>query len=270
MGGGIGTNINGPSLIRVPNWIEKPLGRYYLYFAHHKGTYIRLAYADRLEGPWTTYEPGTLKLEDSYCVKHVASPDVHVDDQRRRIRMYYHGPVGVAQMTKVAISQDGIKFTARPENLGISYFRVFRWGGYHYAVAFGGVVYRSKDGLSDFEKGPVVFDASMRHSAVKLDGDRLSVFYSRIGGCPERILLTRVDLSPDWRDWAPSCPVPVLEPTTEYEGAGLPLEPSEVGWAPKPVRQLRDPAIFCEDDRTYLLYSIAGESGIAIAEIMED
>ena len=32
---------------------------------------------------------------------------------------------------------------------------------------------------------------------------------------------------------------------------------------------LRDPAIFSEDDRTYLLYSVAGESGIAIAEISE-
>ena len=27
----MGSNINGPSLIRVPAWIENPLGRYYLY-----------------------------------------------------------------------------------------------------------------------------------------------------------------------------------------------------------------------------------------------
>ncbi len=44
----IGTNIQGPSMIRVPNWIDSPLGKYYLYFADHKGSYIRLAYADRL------------------------------------------------------------------------------------------------------------------------------------------------------------------------------------------------------------------------------
>src|ERR1035441_4007062 len=31
----LGDNINGPSLIRVPNWVDHPLGRYYLYFAHH-------------------------------------------------------------------------------------------------------------------------------------------------------------------------------------------------------------------------------------------
>ena len=33
------------------------------------------------------------------------------------------------------------------------------------------------------------------------------------------------------------------------------------------VNQLRDPAIFEEDGRIYLLYSVAGESGIAIAEL---
>jgi hypothetical protein len=31
----LGENINGPSLILVPSWVERPLGRYYLYFAHH-------------------------------------------------------------------------------------------------------------------------------------------------------------------------------------------------------------------------------------------
>ncbi len=52
---GIGINIQGPSLIRVPAWIPNPLGRYYLYFADHKGSYIRLAYADELAGPWTIH-----------------------------------------------------------------------------------------------------------------------------------------------------------------------------------------------------------------------
>ena len=27
------SNINGPSLVRVPEWVENPLGKYYLYFA---------------------------------------------------------------------------------------------------------------------------------------------------------------------------------------------------------------------------------------------
>ena len=56
----IGVNIQGPSLIKVPEWIENPLGKYYLYFADHKGLYIRLAYADELAGPWNIYAPGTV------------------------------------------------------------------------------------------------------------------------------------------------------------------------------------------------------------------
>lgn len=53
----VGDNINGPSVIRVPSWLPKPLGPYYVYFAHHSGTCIRLADADDLEGPWSIYAP---------------------------------------------------------------------------------------------------------------------------------------------------------------------------------------------------------------------
>lgn len=40
------------------------------------------------------------------------------------------------------------------------------------------------------------------------------------------------------------------------------------GLATRPVRQLRDPAIYTEGNRHYLLYSVAGESGIAIASLV--
>ena len=100
-----------------------------------------------------------------------------------------------------------------------------------------------------------------------VQGDRLSVYYSRIGDSPERILVSHIALSPDWKKWKASTPVLVIAPEKDYEGAGLPLEPSKMDAAPGKVRQLRDPAIFHEDGRTYLLYSIAGESGIAIARL---
>ena len=58
----IGTNIQGPSVIRAPAWLADPLGRYLCYFADHKGSFIRLAYADAIEGPWTIHEPGSLRL----------------------------------------------------------------------------------------------------------------------------------------------------------------------------------------------------------------
>jgi hypothetical protein len=266
----MGANINGPSLIRVPGWLENPLGRYYLYFAHHQGQYIRLAYADRLEGPWTTHEPGTLQLEETPFQKHVASPDVHVDDEKHEIRMYCHGPVPEGgQKSRVALSVDGIHFTCRAEVLGSSYFRVCRRGNYYYALGMPGIFYRSRDGLSNFEQGPTLFTKNMRHTALKLDGDVLSVFYSNAYDCPERILLSQIELTPDWVNWSASEPVTALEPEAKYEGVNLPLTPSKSGWSPVPVRQLRDPGIYREGAKTYLLYSVAGEQGIAIAEIRE-
>ena len=67
--------------------------------------------------------------------------------------------------------------------------------------------------------------------------------------------------------WRASKAVEVLRPETAWEGADLPLEPSIRGPTMKPANQLRDPAIFREGDRTYLLYAIAGEHGLAIAEL---
>jgi hypothetical protein len=61
----IGVNIQGPSMIWVPDWSRNRLGDYYLYFADHKGSYIRLAYADHPAGPWTIHAPGSLHLAQS-------------------------------------------------------------------------------------------------------------------------------------------------------------------------------------------------------------
>ena len=264
----IGSNINGPSLTQVPEWLPNPLGKYYLYFAHHKGRFIRLAYAEKLGGPWEIYEPGTLKLGDSFCQDHIASPDVHVDNEKHEIRMYYHGVVASGrQETKVGISQNGIDFRCSQEGLGNPYFRVFRGGGHYYALGKPGIFYRSRDGLTGFEKGPVLFDKNMRHSALKLNGNTLYVFYSHITDVPERILLATVELTPDWMRWRERDAVTVLEPETDYEGADLATEPSVGDWAPERVRQLRDPAIYEEGEDTYMLYSVAGEHGIAIAKL---
>ena len=273
----LGTNINGPSLIRVPDWAAHPHGRTYLYFAHHEGTFIRLAYADRVTGPWKVHEPGALKLAEApACVDHIASPDVHVDAAGREIRMYFHCPTDPAdaensQRTFLATSTDGLHFVPRKTALGPYYFRVFEWGGYRYAIARAGIFLRSRDGASEFEQGPALFgeDPSrvLRHAAVDRRGDTLWVYYSRLGDTPERILVSRIHLTPDWMTWRASAPEDVIGPVEEYEGGHLPLKPSEFSLATERVRQLRDPAIFREGARTYLLYSIAGESGLAMAEL---
>ena len=326
----MGSNVNGPSLIRVPDWIEEPLGRYYLYFADHKGAYIRLACADTLAGPWRMHTPGTLALEAShfaterpdparvsegvrrdaanaieqdYLHPHIASPDVHADHDRREIRMYYHGMLEDGeQRTRVAVSTDGIGFEARPEILGNSYFRVFRHHGWHYALVMPGELRRSRDGLTGFERrpptrslgdsaarnrgrseqrrrraknnlvpygpGPTLFCPEMRHAALRHAGDALDVFWSRVGDAPESILHSRIRLDGDWTTWRDEGDRVVLAPERAWEGAGEPVEPSMRGEINRLVRQLRDPCVYEEDGRTYLLYCGGGESGIGIAEVL--
>ncbi len=281
----MGSNIQGPSLIRVPDWVENPLGQYYLYFADHRGEYIRMAYADTVTGPWTVYTPGTLTLENSYfpttcppCSQtsgredaplyaHIASPDVHVREDLRQIVMYLHGRDVGQQLTRLALSNDGIHFQGEPEVLGRPYFRVIEHGDYYYALAMPGVFYRSRDGLTDFEEGPQFFNADMRHSALLIRDNTLYVFWTQAGHAPERILLTTIEMTGDWHDWQPSELVEVLRPERDWEGALLPIAASARGHIDERVNQLRDPAIFEEDGQVYLLYSVAGESGIAIAQI---
>ena len=280
----MGGNIQGPSLIKVPDWVENPLGEYYLYFADHRGEYIRMAYAESVTGPWTVYSPGTLKLEDSYfpatcppcslapgqnaaLYAHIASPDVHVSNETQQIIMYVHGRDVGPQVTRVATSSDGIHFIGHPEILGRPYFRAFQHDNFTYALAMPGVMYRSSNGLSDFEEGPSLFSPDMRHSALLKRADRLFVFWTERNDAPERIWMAHIDLSANWHTWIRSEPVEVLRPEFPWEGADLPIETSQGGAINVPVNQLRDPAIYEEDGRVYLLYAVAGERGIALAEV---
>lgn len=124
-----GTNLNGPSPVALPDWLPvdrraDPAARYYLYFAHHGGLFIRMAWAAHVEGPYRLFnlEPpadapdapagasdvppgrGVLDLtlgEDAQSLRfdngvevrgHIASPDVHLDHANRRFILYFHGP----------------------------------------------------------------------------------------------------------------------------------------------------------------------------------
>ncbi len=280
----MGSNIQGPSLIRVPEWVQNPLGKYYLYFAEHRGEYIRLAYADSVAGPWTIHTPGTLTLEDSHfpttcppcsvpvgsaapAYAHIASPDVHVREDRQEIVMYIHGREPEVQVTRVAVSKDGLNFEAYPEILGRPYFRVFEHGDYYYGLAMPGHLYRSRDGITDFEEGPRFFNDNMRHSALLIRDNVLYVFWTQVGKAPEAIMVSAITMSGDWTQWTESETREVLRPEHSWEGADLPLTPSVRGDITVRANQLRDPAIFEENGEVYLLYSVAGESGIALARV---
>ena len=199
---------------------------------------------------------------------HIASPDVHVDAENKTIVMYFHGLEGLGQqVTRMATSTDGVDFVAHPAILSKSYLRAFRHKGQTFALVMPGQIYRFKDTELSLDEGPLLFNRNMRHAALLKRGDTLLVFWSQVGDVPERILLSTIDLSVDWKQWKETDAVEVLRPGRDWEGANAPLEPSVRSVAYGHVNQLRDPAIYCEGDRIYLLYSVAGESGIGIAEV---
>ena len=303
----LGDNTNGPSVLRVPPWVKQPLGRYYMYFAHHKGAYIRLAYANSLSGPWTIYEPGVLNVRDTIFYRpqpdplnspttlytHVASPEVFVDEVNKQIVMYVHGmwtdgkqwPAepsaaqqwirnnGYAQYTQTAVSPSGVDFQTLPGiSLKTSYLRVFRWNGDYYGMARLGVLSKAKDPLAPFTLGPNPFDpgpyaARVRHVALIVRGNMLYVFFSAIGDAPERILLSTITLDGDWRNWKASAPVEVLTPREPYECVDLPPAPSKAGESEGPERALRDPGLLEDGGKIILFYSVCGEQGIGAADV---
>jgi hypothetical protein len=270
LSGEIGRNINGPSLIRVPDWVEGALGTYYLYFADHGGQYIRLAYADDLAGPWTIYGPGVLHMDEALGRAHIASPDVHIYEEDAQIRLYFHQPApeaqrGLGQVSYVALSGNGLDFSVQPQILGQFYFRVFQHDSWHYAFAKG-ISYRSRDGLANFVEGNTYLPRC-RHTAVWVEGETLHLLYTRTQDRPESILYTCADLRADWLEWTFAEAELLLEPQFDWEGANCPLEASREGKVMHNVNQLRDPAIYREGEDLYLLYSVAGESGIAIAKL---
>jgi hypothetical protein len=303
----IGDNVNGPTVIRVPPWVKAPLGRYYMYFAHHQGKFIRLAYSDAIGGPWKIYEPGVLHVRDTLFHReqpdppnspksfytHVASPEIYVDPTTNKILMWFHGwwtnnerwPLGsvtaayawarergYGQFTQVAESNDGLHFEVRKPVTRDSYLRVFRWQDYFYGMMRLGRLARSRDPLAEFELGANPFRDTLyrdrvRHVALLRRGPSLHMFFSAIGDSPERILMSTIDLRESWATWKASIPIEVLQPETDYECVSMPSVPSEIGDIEGRARQLRDPAVFEENGRAWLFYSICGEQGIAVAEL---
>lgn len=263
-------NINGPSVIRVPEWVDQPLGRYYMYFAHHRGSFIRMAYADDVEGPWTIHSGGVLDLEDTPALDHIASPDVHVDDAAGTIRMFFHSVDDTTtwkQTTYLAESSDGLDFVSHDEPKGLPYLRAFELNDRWWAIAKkrggpGGVLLQASGADGPFTDGPLFLEG-MRHGAVLVTDGGVDVVFSRIGDAPERLLITTIEPERMWdTPYEPEIRE-LLTAERDYEGADLPVGASAVGEETGPVHALRDPHVFRDEERTYLFYSIAGEYGIA-------
>ncbi len=279
-----GANINIPSIIRIPDWVEQPLGRYYLYFSCHiKPRYIRLAIADHIEGPWRIHQDGVLHASKVPSIgDHIYAPDVHIDHEKKLILMYCHAhSQGKKEMSAfVATSKNGIDFEVLTDLADTFYFRAFSHQDVWYALSKGGRLFRSSDGLSAFTPGPDLFpivpgnnktygmEGSIRHVSIEVFAEYADIYYTRIGDAPEIILKSRLDLMGDWRKWRAGPPQEVMRSEFDWEGANQPVVPSMYGKTPHPVHQLRDPEIFKDHDGArYLLYAVAGEHGIGLARL---
>ena len=277
-----------------------PSANYYLYFADHSGDEIKMAWASEVAGPYTLYapnngvlsinRPNTFNINGDKVVpatstlgfgNHIASPDVHWDAENSRFIMFFHGFEFVRlgngvwdktdQKTFIASSADGLDFndSFAPRTVGPSYMRVFDWNGGRYASSFHTmrVSQDPDDWFADFsvvtnEHGSM---ASARHTALQVAGDDLYVFFTRKGDAPERILMSRIRYEGDPNDWIVGAPAEILRPTEVWEGSEEPIVASTAGGTTDFVNQLRDPYFFTDfDGEEYLLYSVAGEQGIAI------
>ena len=302
----LGGNVNGPTVIRVPDWVERPLGRYYMYFANHRDVFIRLAYADAPAGPWKIHEPGVWHVRDSSLYRpqpdsarfggfntHFASPEIFIDNANRRIVLWAHGwytngehwptepkaaqqwanEKGYGQFTQGAVSPDGLRFTGQPAITKESYIRVFQRGGELLGMSRLGVLLRAPNPLTSFTVGPSAFRDTaygsnrVRHVALVPRGDRLHVLFTAIGDAPESLMHATIDMTREWKDWRVSTPQLVMRPETDYECANLPVAPSAVGDIFEPARQIRDPHVLEDGGKTYLFYVLCGEQGVAGAEI---
>jgi hypothetical protein len=125
-----------PSVVATAGRFKNPLGRYYLYYAPHNAPGgICLAYADKLEGPWTEYAANPVisrEWKPHYKVSHVSGPHALWSDEERQLLLYFHGE---NPDTRLATSADGIHFTYDsvvvstrlfPRLSEASYARVFR------------------------------------------------------------------------------------------------------------------------------------------------
>jgi hypothetical protein len=267
-------NINGPTVIKVPKWVQNPLGKYYLYFSNHTGTNIKLAYSNNIEGPWSLYSQGSLSLKEASCEGHVASPDILIDNDKQEIVMYYHGDTEEGQKTFYAVSKNGINFKSEPNPQGSFYFRVFKYLNDYYAIAKNqnkdAIIYKSKTGKNDFKP---IFNIlpNSRHTSVLIENDYLYIFYTNIGEAPEQIYYCKIKLDKDINNWEVEEVSSILKPTFKFEGANTPLNKSLPGsstirWK-RPVNEVRDPFIFKDLDRLYIFYTVEGELGIGLAEI---
>ena len=228
--------------------------------------YIRMAYSNKIIGPYTIYEKGVLNIKNSPGKDHVASPDVHVDSKNKIITMYYHTCFNEGQYTLESFSNDGIFFKSHNIILGSYYFRVFKFKNQLYSIAKGvknyGEIYKKVN-----NEWKIIYKKlikNIRHTAILVEDNIIYLFYSLIGELQESIYCCVLDID----NFMVTNNYKLIKPSLDYEGFNFPKEKSKIGMEKKFVNQVRDPGIFINKNDKYLLYSVSGEKGIAIAKFI--
>ncbi len=194
-----------PAVIRIPSWVTEkadPRANYYMYYGDHNGKkHIPMKWAANIDGPWTDYNccggsstgvfGGNIdSFRNGY--KHIAHPDVWVDNDKQEIVLFFHaktktvGAQGQNHSQFVARSPNGLDFNdASTTNYGTpgygphmvtlnngatvdmpiasNYMRVFRktntppladdW----YAVSKRGVIEKAPDANNPYAPNPAVY-----------------------------------------------------------------------------------------------------------------
>lgn len=126
-----------PSVIATGLGWEKPMAKYYMYYAPHDAPGgICLALADHPEGPWREYPHNPVighEWSPHYQVSHVCSPHAIWNPDEGRLFLYFHGE---NDTSRYSISRDGVHFeyggiavttqSFGPDLTEASYARVFR------------------------------------------------------------------------------------------------------------------------------------------------
>ena len=250
------------------------------------GAFIRFAYSDSPKGPWTVNNKNVLRREDLIDIsryksgeikkplrkkQHIASPDVLIDHENKKIVMYFHGSYK-GHNTGAAVSEDGLNWKDKDIDLGAPYLRVFKHNESYYGVSQGSRQSKSTrfiklNGMFEVSENHSIPNTNWRHHALLKKNKDLLVFYSRYNDAPGRIQASIIDLSnSDFKQWEiPSSIIEVLKPEHAYEGSKYPVKPS--GSGRKNLNEVRDPYILDDEGRIFLYYSVKGEMGIAVAEL---
>lgn len=263
-----GNNINGPTLVKVPSFLLHKLGKYYLYFAHHNGKYIRMAYSDSICGPYTLYKDGVLSVKDTPGKNHIASPEIIIKENK--FILYYHTVYNSGyntQSTFMAESYDGLSFVSTNTNISHPYFRYFEYQSNSYGIAMNGCLGQH---IYNFINNTIIDNHDIlentRHCHVKQIKNKLFIFYSVVGDCPEHICFSELCKNEDGTFYTLE-QKSLIYPELEYEHNNSAPIKSKYGASFEKINQLRDPYVYVEDENVYILYSICGEQGIAISKL---